>query len=220
MSVVIDHNFPPYRKAWDNSGNNKWNGAFFYSKEIVKNIIPYVKTDRNWLTINSKGECLDHTIVFIHNNKNPENYDWLRDYKDLVLVCGIPETCDKVKHLGTPIYLPLSIDVKEVMKYQSEKIFDCAYVGRRSKLEYRNVLPKKCKIISGMPRTRLLKEMAKYKKVYAVGRCAIEARALGAEIGVCDSRFLDPSIWKVVDNSEAVKILQEELDKIDGKAKK
>ena len=71
-----------------------------------------------------------------------------------------------------------------------------------------------------MPRELLLDELAKYKKAYAVGRCALEAKALGCEILPYDDRFPDPSIWKVLDNKEAAKILQEKLDEIDNKPKK
>ena len=64
-----------------------------------------------------------------------------------------------------------------------------------------------------MPRERLLKKMAQYKKIYAVGRTAIEARALGCEILPYDPRFPDVDRWKVIDNLEAAKMLQEELDR-------
>ena len=66
-----------------------------------------------------------------------------------------------------------------------------------------------------MEHEELLKEMAKYKNVYAVGRTAIEAKILGCNILPYDPRFKDPSIWKVVDTMEAVSLLQKELDEID-----
>lgn len=58
--------------------------------------------------------------------------------------------------------------------------------------------------------------MANYKEVYAVGRTAIEAKALGCRIRAYDPRFPDTKRWKVVDNLEAAKRLQKEIDKIDG----
>lgn len=54
-------------------------------------------------------------------------------------------------------------------------------------------------------------EMAKYRKVYAVGRTAIEARALGCEIGAYDPRYNNVSIWKILDNSDAAVLLQKAL---------
>ena len=214
MGVVIDHDYSGYRQNWHNARANRWNGAFYYSKEIVKYIIPNVKTDRNWLTINTKGACLDHTIVFIHNNKHPENYGWLAGYKDLVLVCGVKSTMHKVAHLGKVIYLPLSVCVEDVEKYKRKKTKEIAFAGRAEKANCTN-LPG-CERLQGLPRTKLLPEMAKYKKIYAVGRTAIEAKILGCEVLPYDPRFPDPSIWQVLDCKEAAKILQKELDKIDG----
>lgn len=225
--TIINHMHPLYHARWLGSGDNKFNGAYYYSIEICNNIIPNVNTDRNWITINipiqnnvpqfGAGCGCNHSIVFIHNNMHPEYYDWLKKYDDLVLVCGVPETCEKVAHLGTPIYLPLSVDVAEIKRFKKEKTKESAYVGRRVK---RNNLSfaEPVDYIEGIPREELLSTMAEYKKVYAVGRTAIEARVLGCEIGVYDPRFTDSTVWQILDNSDAVRILQEELDKIDGKA--
>lgn len=212
--MIIDHNDLRYRARWSDSNENRFNGAFFYSKEIVKNIIPRVKTDRNWITINTLGIAYDHSIIFIHNNLHPERYEWISKYKDVVLVCGVPETCEKVKHLGKAIYLPLSVDVKYVKKFMSDKIFDCAFAGRLAKRAGLK-LPIDCDIIGGLPRNELLSAMAMYEKIYAVGRTAIEARILGCEIGVYDPRFPDPDFWGIVDNKEAAEILQCKLNEID-----
>lgn len=212
--VIINHDHPAYRKRWyDNK--NRFNGAFFYSKEICKNMIPYINTYRNWITINIPPIGIDNSIVFIHNNKHPENYDWLGRYTDLILVCGIPETVEKVKHLGNAIYLPLSVDVKRVELYSCEKTKDVAFVGRMAKrMGY--IFPPNTDYIENMPRNKLLAEMAKYRKVYAVGRAAIEAKVLGCEVLPYDERFPDPDIWKIVDNRDAAKILQTALNEIDG----
>lgn len=85
--MLIDHNHPLYLKRRALSGDNKWNGAYYYSKEIVDNIIPLVKTDRNWITVNVPDHGYDHSIVFIHNNLYPELYSWLSAHEDLILVC-------------------------------------------------------------------------------------------------------------------------------------
>ena len=47
--MIIDHTHPEYLRLANGDFNN---GAYHYSKEIVKNIIPLVNTDRNWMTIN------------------------------------------------------------------------------------------------------------------------------------------------------------------------
>lgn len=215
--MIISHNNRKYREKWNMCGANRYNGAFYYSKEIIKNIKPLIDTDRNWITVNVKGAAMDHSIVFVHNNKMPENYEWMKEFNDLVFVCGVEETCEKVKHLGQTIYLPLSIDVEDVKSYAvEEKDREVCFAGRAPKR--RDVyLPGGADILEGLPRTRFLKELARYKKVYAVGRTAIEAKALGAEILAYDPRFPDVDVWKVFDNKDAAKMLQVELDKIDRK---
>ena len=216
--MIIDHTHPKYLRRWNSLGGGKYNGAYYYSREIVANIIPNVETDRNWITVNLPGTGCDHAIVFIHNNLHPQNYEWLKEYKDLVLVCGVKSTVDKVKHIGKAIYLPLSIDVSEVEQYRREDRSGVAYAGRPAKRIMQSVkLPSGMAILEGLERPVLLSKMARYETIYAVGRTAIEAKALGCEIGVYDSRYKDPSTWQVLDNKDAAKILQAELDKIDGK---
>lgn len=213
--MIFDHNSPEYRRKWESMGlSNRYNGAFYYSKEIVKNIIPNVKTDRNWVTLNIVGEAYDHSIIFIHNNLNPDHYDWLEAYDDLVLVCGIPETCEKVAHLGQPIYLPLSVDVKYVEQFKTPKTRKKAYIGRQYKRRGK-WFDLDVEYIEGLPRELFLKCVAEYEQVYAVGRAAIEAKILGCEILPYDDRFPDPDRWVVFDNLEAARYLQMELDKID-----
>lgn len=211
--MIIDHNNSQYRTMRNCGGPNKYNGAFYYSTEIVNNIIPRVKTDRNWSTVMVKGQAFDHCIYFVHNNIHISSYEWLKDYDDVVLVCGVPETVEKVSHIGKAIYLPLSIDVAEVEAYKCEKTKDTAYVGRYSKRAGLPLWGVDC--IENVNRNTLLKEMAQYEKVYAVGRCAIEAKCLGCEVLPFDPRYPDPDIWQVLDNKDAAKLLQKELDKID-----
>lgn len=215
--MIIDHNHIRYQRIRENAKDNKFNGAYYYSREIVANIIPNVRTDRNWITINIQGEGCSHAIVFIHNNLHPEKYEWLRQYgfDDLFLVCGVEETCEKVKHLGTPIYLPLSIDLEYMKKFGNiEKTKDAAFAGRKTKTSMGS-LPDGIDYLYGMKRVQLLKKMAQYRKIYGVGRVALEAKALGCEVLPYDERFPDPDIWRVIDNREAAQILQEKLDILD-----
>lgn len=218
MSKIIDHTDRDYEKKWRSHGLQRYNGAYYYSTEIVKNIIPYIHTDRNWVTIQVVGKCFDHSIVFIHNNKNPERYSWLKRYKDLILVCGVPETCKKVAKFGTPIYLPLSVDVKEIRKHIHPKVNKRAFAGRKPKRQNMKFLPG-TDYIEGLPRDLFLDKMSEYEEIYAVGRAAIEARVLRCKVLSYDPRYPDPSIWKVLDNSVAAKILQARLDEIDGGCK-
>lgn len=210
--MIIDHTHPEYTKQ----GGSRLNGARFYSEEIVANIIPHVNTDRHWITIRAGEKAADHSIYFIHNNLNPGRYAFLKKYNDVILVCGIPETCDKVKEYGTPIYLPLSIDLDYVRQFKTKiKTKHAAFAGRINKVKGCR-LPSGTATLHGLPREKLLKEMAEYAYIYAVGRTALEAKALGCRILPYDPRFPDPSFWQLVDNKDAAKLLQQELDRIDG----
>ena len=216
--MIIDHNHKFYKRKWGLAGEARYNGAYYYSQEIVENIIPKIKTDRNWVTINIPGACVDHSIVFIHNNVDPGRYEWLKNFKDLILVCGVPETCNLVKNLGTPVYLPLSIDIEYVKSFKTKKTKDTAYAGRSDKKT--DEIPKGTDLIEGLNRFEFLKAMAPYKKIYGVGRVALEAKVLGCEILPYDPRFPDPSIWTVYDNSEVIDLLQKAIDGRDKKEKK
>ena len=212
--MIIDHTNPLYQRAYNSMKDGRYTGAYYYSEEIVKNIIPNVKTDRNWVTINQVGQGYSHSIVFIHNNVNPGLYDWLKDFDDLILVCGVPSTCAKVKHLGKPIYLPLSVDVKYVEQFKREKKYKRAFAGRITKTRNTN-FQYDVPCIYGKPREELLPAIAEYEQIYAVGRTAIEAKILDCEILTYDPRFPDPSFWRIIDNLEAARMLQELIDEID-----
>lgn len=218
--MIIDHTHPLYtakRKSLTNG--NQYNGAYYYSKEIVKNIIPNVKTDRNWITIRLPEMTVhsDHSIIFIHNNRNPNYYSYLKEYKDCILVCGLPQTVENLKFFGKTIYLPLSVDVESVKKYRvKHKTKEIAYAGRAIKLNYmNNRVPKDTPVLSDLPQSKLLREMAKYKKVYASGRTAIQAKVLECEVLPHETNFPDSRFWKVLDNFDAAKMLQKMIDEID-----
>ncbi|MBO7715535.1 MAG: hypothetical protein J6S85_18375 [Methanobrevibacter sp.] len=221
--MIIDHTNPLYvKKRKSLTNGNQYNGAYYYSKEIVKNIIPNVKTDRNWITIRlpEMTDHPDHSIVFIHNNRNPNYYAYLRDYKDCVLVCSLESTAYNMRFFSDKvIYLPLSVDVEQVKKYRvKEKTKEVSFAGRLVKISpmYHAPVPKDCDILTGMPQAKLLREMSKYKKIYATGRTAIQAKILGCEVLAHDPNFMDTRVWQVLDNKEAAKILQHKLNLIDG----
>lgn len=212
--MIIDYQHPAYQMKHRAMWRGQYNGAYYYSKEIREFLIPKIKTDRNWVTINIRGFAADHSIVFIHNNKHPNHYDWLKKYHDLILVVGVPETASKVAHLGKTVYLPLPIDEANVAQYKCDKDRELCYAGRSTKFKGLKVAGDP---ICDMPREEMLKRIARYKKCYAVGRTAIEARILGCEILPYDPRFPDPSIWQPFTYEQAAARLQQALDEIDSK---
>ena len=212
MGKVYSHNSKKYRKK------DKKSGAFWYSYEIVTNIIPLVKTSRPWITIKLDEFCTDHAVYFIHNNLEPEKYKFLKAYKDVVAVVGVPYMVDKIKpYVDHVVYIPLSIDIEYVKKFKSKKTKLVCYAGRRAKLNY-GVIDPTADLLCDLTREDLLKQMAKYEYAYAVGRVAIEARVLGCQIVPYDVRFPDPSLWMIISNEMAAAMLQAKLDEIDHKA--
>lgn len=216
--MIFDHNSYEYMCRWLRIGKDKHNGAYYYSKEIVKNIIPHIETSYNWVTINAPGRCWNHSIVFIHDNLHPEWYRWLNNYDDLVLVCSLPFAAENMKKICPKhrvILLPLSIDTKYVKQFRTEKTKKAAYAGRLAKLsdkipEERRAIPDGIDILGGTNREELLKAMAPYETIYAVGRTAIEAKCLGCKIGIYNS-LCPVDNWEVLDNKDAAKILQKML---------
>lgn len=206
---IVDISSPRYN-------NIKPNGAMIYSMLIRKFFIPNIKTDRNWITINT-GECYDHSIVFIHSNLNTdEKYYYLSEYKDLILVSSQKSTQMHMRKYGRSIYLPLSIDTEYVKQFKRKKTKNACYAGRADKIH-----SEKLKGIVGvdyvanLTHDSLLEKIAEYKDVYAVGLTALEARCLGCRILPYDPRFPDASVWKVNDCRDMVKVLQEKLDRIE-----
>lgn len=77
MAEVLCHTDPEYAAKREELGpkGGMYNGAYYYSTEIVKNIIPRVSTNRPWVTVNIPGKCYDGAIFFAHKNTNFERYE-------------------------------------------------------------------------------------------------------------------------------------------------
>ena len=216
--IIVDHNHPTIKAIRSNPkfAPHKYNGAYYYSVEIGKYFIPTIKTNRNWVTINVKSLAPRHAIVFAHNNVHLE---WYKKYqgKDAILVCGMPETAERLKIYGKTIYLPLSVDVEEVARFRTDKTKDVCFCGRNEKRT--SAVPDDVPSLEGMPRDMLLQELAKYRRAYAVDRCAIEAKILGCEVlnyGYNYGVQHPADFWQIIDSRDAAKMLQEALNQIDG----
>lgn len=221
--MIIDHNHPEYIKLRRKIGKGKFNGCYYYSKEIVDNIIPRVKTERGWNTVGRDftGMC-DGMIVFLHDNSTPWNYEWLHKYKDLVLICSSRYTRDSVIYSGHTIILPMSIDTEYVKKFRvAKKTKGTCFVGNRwvrdnlTDSDSSVSITGKVDFLSGMKREKLLKEVAKYRRAMCIDRCALEARVLGCELLPIDTRYHCDQVGHVIDNVEAAGMLQSALNKIE-----
>ena len=215
--MIIDHNHPGYLEIRNKSKKGKNNGCWYYSNEIVDNIIPNVKTWRGWNTVGRELDGMeDHMIVFLHDNAYPWNYDWLKNYKDLVLVCSSKYTRDSVIYFGHTILLPMSVDTEYVKKFRTKKTKDTCFVGNEwVKDNTSTKIPKDVVYLRNMPREKLLAELAKFRNAFCIDRCAIEAAVLGCNLLEIETAYSCDNVGSILDNRDAAKILQKELDKLD-----
>lgn len=215
--MIVNHNDREYIRWREAIGADKYNGAYYYSVELCRNVIPHIKTGRTWVTVDlPEAKPYRHVVAFVHHNTNANWYEGWRG-KDAVLVCGVPETVERMTEYGKAIYLPLSIDTEYVKRFRAAKTRGVCFAGRREKIT--RTVPAGVDILTGLPRKELLAELARYRQVYAVGRLALEAKVLGCEVLPYDPRYPDPEAWIVRDNAEAIKPLQTALDRIDRRAK-
>lgn len=223
MSYIIGIDNVQYRAYRKTFAGGKHNGAYYYAKEIEENIVPLVKTDRNWDLLGMKfTQHYSHSIVFIHHCLDWDRvYPWLAKLKDPILVVSTYPTLEWAQSKGyKAIFLPLSVDVEYVKKFSAKKTKNACYAGNRwafKKEQEDKHLPKDLDFPpADLERDDLLRFMAPYKKCYAIGRCALEAMVLGCKImPFLMDRYPDPKYWKILDNRDAAKILQDELNKID-----
>ena len=115
----------------------------------------------------------------------------------------------------------MSIDTEYVKQFRvKKKTKDTCFVGnwwvREQMTNPSALVADKVDFLSNIPREKLLKEVAKYKKAYAIDRCAMECKVLGVELLKLDTRYHCENVGNVVDNRDAAKMLQQILNSIDG----
>lgn len=217
--AIFSHLSKEYIEYCKKYNINTNNGAYYYSKEIYNNIIPHIKTKRNWVLLNIPGCCYDNSIVFIHNNKNPERYEWLKEYKNLILICSNINTLKFMIEMMPKthcILIPLSIDTKYVEQFKvKRKTKDTAYFGRLEKCPSEILADSTIDKIYGVNREKILKTVAKYKNVYSIGRCALEAKCLNCKVKSHRGEYKNID-FKLLDNSEIIPLLQRLINEIDG----
>lgn len=214
MAKIISHLSP----EWIKLKIPHQNGAYWYSKELLENIVPKIKTDRNWVLINAEHTCLDHSIVFIHNNAHPERYEWLVPFKDLILVCSTVKTLETMIEMYPKhhcIFIPLSIDTEYIKKFKvKRKTKKVCYYGRLEKCPEKIMNNDSIVKLGDGKRETLLKEVSKFKTVYAIGRCALEAIALGCKVLPHEGEYENVK-FTLYDNSDVIPELQRLLNEID-----
>lgn len=212
--------FSHLNQEWIDTHVGVGNGAYNYSKELLENIVPNIKTKRSWCLINVNNQCEDGSIVFIHNNKNPERYEWLNQYNDLILVCSQIKTLKSMIEMFPKfhsILIPLSIDTNYVKKFKvKKKTKKIAYFGRIEKCPENILNDESIDKIYGTDREKLLKQVAKYKQVYAIGRCALEAKCLGCKVLHHQGEYENVE-FELLDNKEIIPELQRLINEIDTK---
>ena len=118
---------------------------------------------------------------------------------------------NKVRKYGRTIYLPLSIDIDYVRGYREPKTKEICYAGRANKI-HKDKVPQGVEFLQNRTHPDMLRELSRYKKVYAVGLAALEAKALDCKILPYDPRFPDPDVWVLRDIKDMVPELQKKLD--------
>lgn len=219
---TTDPNYEAYKRVFHPGGKGSHNGAYYYSQEIVKNIIPNVETWRPWDTMGMKFlRSRDHAIVFIHHCRNWDKvYSWLEKYKDQIYVCSTMPTYEWALSRGKKaIFLPLSVDAEYVKQFKTKKTKKACYAGNRwafkRKFENENIPEDVDFPPANLPREELLKFIAEYRELYAIGRCAIEGLYLGCKIKPFYPVYPSATYWKLLSNQNAAVLLQKALDDIE-----
>lgn len=110
--MVIDHNNKAYRRKW---GLAKEEPERKYS-ELISKAAAKIKTDRDFFTVNVK-QATDRAIVVIHSNND---YDWLKEYKGLILICKDDDTAERYRGFGETV----TISEKAAPSSVKKKIHD------------------------------------------------------------------------------------------------
>ena len=219
--VTIHYNDVNYVRKWADLPSGKFNGAYYYSRDIEEHLAPLLTTKR---PINVLGTIccggVDHMVVFIHNYLNPKAYGWLKRYNDVIVVSSDYNVEDEILKNHKVIHLPLSVNVEEIAKHKvKKKTKDACYMGNQwvfKKQELAELVPPEVHRFGEMEREKLWDIVAEYKYAYAIGLCAIEARVLGCRLKMSRYRYPDPEgKFKVFDLREAAVCLQEAIDIIE-----
>lgn len=195
------------------------NGAYWYAKEIEEIILPELQDLDLFVVTTGATLMKDFTVpcgavILCHDNrKTRRSYERLFR-KGVLWVCSKYSTVQTLLELGEKaVYIPLSIDTHYVAQFKQDKTEDIAFVGNAwgFKHSYLASLPKDIVQLSGMEREDLLREMAKFKRIIAEGRCLMEAQVLGADTEVPKYDNLESVFVEALDSRDAISYWREAL---------
>ena len=113
------------------------------------------------------------------------------------------------------IFIPLSIDINYVKQFKTKrKTKKVCYYGRLEKCPKDIMEDDTIDKLGEGERDEMLKQIAKYKMVYAIGRCALEAQALGCEVKSHQGEY-EGVKFELKDNTDIIHDLQRILNEID-----
>lgn len=214
--IIQDHTTKEYLNAQSKLRSGKHNGAYYYSKEIVENFIPSIKTDYNWQTINHQ-KAPEHCIVFVHSNNALNRYDYLLKYSDVILVCSTHHSMEQLQKKGHKqvCYVPLSIDTNYLNNFKNdnkEGTIACgniwAFTNQTKEMFKLNNITH----YHDLERDELLTLMSKAETVYAIGRTAMEAIYLGANVIQPEKEYPVEKYDTYYTQQDAINILQQEIE--------
>lgn len=221
--IVLGVNTEKFINWYSKQGVTRNNGAYWYSKEIEDIILPHIDRKIFIVTAGAKlynaFEIIDNAVVVCHDNRSPKNSYGSLFNKNILWICSKHSTVKLMESYGErAAYVPLSINAEYVKTFKTKKTKDTAFVGNSwgFKRSYLNSLPKDITQLSNLERDDMLREMAKYKKVIAEGRCLMEAQVLGCDCEAPKYKDLESVYVDVLDSNDAVpfwiEALQNELE--------
>lgn len=162
----------------------------------------------------------DNCIVFVHSNNALDRYDYLLKYKNIVLVCSTNHSKQELIAKGhrQVIYVPLSIDTEYLAKFKSETksgTIACGNVWAFTSDTKNYFRSKGIPHYHDLQRDELLALMGQSERVYAIGRTAMEAIYLGAEVIQPEKEYPVEKYTTYYTQDDAIKMMQEQLDNLE-----
>jgi len=216
---VVGTNTKRFKSWYSQQGIKRNNGSYWYARELEDIILPEVDLHLFIVTAGASlykpYEVPDGAAIVCHDNRTSKKSYGRFFNKNILWVCSKHSTVENMQSYGErAAYVPLSIDTQYVKQFKRKKTKDIAYVGNAwaFKKDYLDSLPKDVVQLSDLERDALLREMAKYKRVIAEGRCLMEAQVLGAKGEVPKYNDLEAVYVEPLDSRDVIPYWHMALD--------